>query len=114
MTRRVSIALQGNKSLDRYAALAAQAERAGFDGVSVYADLGFQPAIGPLLSIAQATTRVRVGPAALNPFLLHPVEIAGQIALLDAASGGRAYLGLARGAWLDSLGLADSRPLTTI
>jgi 5,10-methylenetetrahydromethanopterin reductase len=111
MTRLVSIALQGNKSPDRYEALAVQAEQAGFDGVSVYADLGFQPAIGPLLSIAQATTRVRVGPAALNPYLLHPVEIAGQIALLDVASGGRAYLGLARGAWLDALGIVDERPI---
>ena len=66
--------------------------------VSVYHDLLFQPAIYPLLLMAQATERVRLGPAALNPFTLHPVEIAGQIAALDAASGGRAYLGLVRGA----------------
>jgi 5,10-methylenetetrahydromethanopterin reductase len=36
---------------------------------------------------------------------LHPVELAGQAAALDIASGGRAYLGLAAGAWLDRLGL---------
>ena len=40
----------------------------GFDVVSVYHDLLFQPAIAPLLLIAQATERVRVGPAALNPY----------------------------------------------
>jgi 5,10-methylenetetrahydromethanopterin reductase len=33
------------------------------------------------------------------------VEIAGQIAALDHVSGGRAFLGLARGGWLDRLGL---------
>jgi 5,10-methylenetetrahydromethanopterin reductase len=64
--------------------------------------------------MAQATERVRLGPAALNPFTLHPVEIAGQIAALDAVSSGRAYLGLVRGSWLDTLGLETRRPLTAL
>ena len=42
----------------------------------------------------------------LNPSTLHPVELAGQAAALDLASGGRAYLGLVAGAWLDRLGRA--------
>ncbi len=109
--RQVSIAIQGDKTLERYARLAVLVEAAGFDALSVYADLGFQPAIVPLLTIAQHTSRLRLGPAALNPHLLHPVEIAGQIAALDAASGGRAYLGLARGAWLEALGIVDERPI---
>src|SRR5437660_524141 len=33
------------------------------------------------------------------------------LAALDAASGGRAYLGLARGAWLDAIGIEQRRPL---
>jgi 5,10-methylenetetrahydromethanopterin reductase len=57
---------------------------------------------------------VRLGPAALNPQTLHPVEIAGQVAALDLASEGRAYLGLVAGAWLDRLGLAEKRPLTLL
>jgi len=77
----------------------------------VFHDLLFQPAIYPLLLIARATERVRVGPAALNPSTLHPVEIAGQAAALDLASGGRAYLGLVAGAWLDRLGLEMSAPV---
>jgi 5,10-methylenetetrahydromethanopterin reductase len=64
--------------------------------------------------MAQVTERVRLGPAALNPFTLHPVEIAGQIAALDAVSKGRAYLGLVRGSWLEELGIEPSRPLTAI
>lgn len=80
----------------------------------MYHDLLFQPAIYPLLLMAQVTERVRLGPAALNPFTLHPVEIAGQIAALDAVSKGRAYLGLVRGSWLDELGIEPSRPLTAI
>ena len=98
----VSIAFQSDKAPEEYVELARVAEAGGFDVVSVYHDMFFQPAIYPLLLMAQATSRVRLGPAALNPFTLHPVEIAGQIAALDAVSGGRAYLGLVRGSWLET------------
>ena len=111
---RLSIAFQSDKRHAEYAELGALVERYGFGTVSVYADLMFQPPLPALLAIAGATNRIRLGPACFNPYTLHPVEIAGQIATLDAASGGRAYLGLARGAWLDSLGIADKRPLATI
>jgi 5,10-methylenetetrahydromethanopterin reductase len=79
--------------------------------ITVFHDLLFQPAIAPLLLIAQATERVRFGPAALNPWTLHPVEIAGQTAALDLVSDGRAFLGLVNGAWLDRLGIEQSRPV---
>ena len=64
--------------------------------------------------MARVTERVRLGPAALNPFTLHPYEIAGQTAMLDLASNGRAYLGLVKGAWLDRLGLEEERPLVAL
>jgi 5,10-methylenetetrahydromethanopterin reductase len=64
--------------------------------------------------IARVTERVRLGPAALNASTLHPAEIAGQVAALDLASNGRAYLGLVTGTWLDQLGLDETRPLTRL
>jgi 5,10-methylenetetrahydromethanopterin reductase len=112
--RQVSIAFQSDKTPDEYVELARLAEDSGFDVVSVYHDLFFQPAVYPLLLMAQATERVRIGPAALNPYTLHPVEIAGQIAALDAVSAGRAYLGLVRGTWLGTLGIEQPRPLTAL
>jgi 5,10-methylenetetrahydromethanopterin reductase len=110
----LSIAFQTNKTPAEYAGLGALVEEFPFDVVSVYNDLFFQPALGPLLVLAQHITRARLGPAALNPFTLHPVEIAGQIAFLDAVTGGRAYLGLARGAWLGTVGVSPERPLTRL
>jgi 5,10-methylenetetrahydromethanopterin reductase len=112
--RELGLGLQSNKAPGAYAALAAQAEQDGFDVVTVFNDLFFQPSLPALLEIARATSRVRVGAACLNPFTTHPVEIAGQVAALDAESQGRAYLGLAAGAWLDRLGLTGLRPLTAI
>lgn len=112
--RSFGLGLQSNKRPGAYAALARQAEADGFDVVTVFNDLFFQPALPALLEIAQATERVRVGPACLNPFTLHPVEIAGQAAALDLASDGRSYLGLAAGAWLDRVHLDSTRSLTAI
>jgi 5,10-methylenetetrahydromethanopterin reductase len=45
---------------------------------------------------------------------VHPVEIAGQVAALDLASHGRAFLGLAAGSWLGELGVEQRRPLATV
>ena len=112
--RELGLGLQTNKKPGEYGALARAAEEGGFAVVTTFNDLWFQPALPPLLEIAEATQRVRIGPSCLNPFTLHPVEIAGQIAMLDAASNGRAFLGLARGAWLESLGIDQSAPVTAI
>ncbi len=112
--RSVSIAFQTDKPLAAYGPLAAQVEAYGFDGVSVYNDLLYQPAWLPLLEIARHTRRVRIGPAAVNPFLCHPIQIAGHIALIDEASAGRAYLGVARGSWLDFVGAEPRRPITAL
>jgi 5,10-methylenetetrahydromethanopterin reductase len=109
--RELSIALQSDKRPAEYAALGRLVEELGFGTLSIYSDLYYQPPILPLAVVAQATTRLRLGPAALNPYTLHPIEIAGQLATLDLLSGGRAYLGLARGAWLDELGLEQRDPV---
>src|SRR5580704_13439337 len=107
----IGIAFQTDKPLAAYGRLAAAAEAHGFDVVSVFADLLYQPPLPALLEMARATSRVRLGAACLNPYTQHPYEIAGSIAALDAASGGRAYLGLARGTWLDAIGVEQRRPL---
>lgn len=112
--RRLGLGLQTDKQLEEYGPLARLAEEAGFAVVTAYNDLWFQPALPALLEIAAATRRVQIGPSCLNPFTVHPVEIAGQIAMLDAASDGRAFLGLARGSWLETIGVDQSDPVTAI
>jgi len=110
----VGLGLQTDKRPQEYVELARLAEAGGFDVISVIHDLLFQPAIVPLVLIARETERVRLGPAALNPYTLHPVEIAGQIAALDLACNGRAYLGLVQGAWLERIGLEEGRSLRAL
>ena len=112
--RELGLGLQTDKTPGGYGPLARAAEDAGFAVVTTFNDLWFQPALPALLEIARATRRVRVGPSCLNPFTVHPVEIAGQTAMLDASSDGRAFLGLARGAWLETIGVDQADPVTAI
>jgi 5,10-methylenetetrahydromethanopterin reductase len=107
----IGLGIQSDKAPGSYAEIARTAERSDIDVLSVFSDLLFQPPIVALLEMAQATSRVRLGAACWNPFTLHPYEIAGQLAALDQASNGRAYLGLAKGTWLDAVGVAQPKPV---
>ncbi|WP_283133956.1 LLM class flavin-dependent oxidoreductase [Rhizohabitans arisaemae] len=110
----IGLGLQSDKRAGDYARLARRAEEHGFDVLSVFGDLMYQPPLFPLLEMAAATRRVRLGTACLNPYSAAPYEIAGQLAALDLASHGRAYLGLARGTWLGAVGIDQPRPLTAL
>jgi 5,10-methylenetetrahydromethanopterin reductase len=110
----ISIAFQTDKRLSEYGPLAATAESYGFSGVSVYNDMLYQPAWLPMLEIAHHTSRIQIGPAAVNPFTCHPINIAGNMALLAEAANGRAYLGIARGAWLDFVGIQPAQPVAAL
>lgn len=112
MAPAIGLGFQSDKTAEEYVRLAQIAEASGVDVLSVYADFGYQPPIVPLTLMAQVTERVRLGPACLNPYSLAPYEIAGQIATLDLVSEGRAYLGLARGTWLEGAGISQQRPVT--
>ena len=114
MMPQLSIAFQTDKPLNAYGPLAAQAEAYGFDGVTVYNDMLYQPAWLPLLEMARYTERIRLGVAAVNPFTCHPINIAGNAALLAEAAPGRFYLGVARGAWLDFVGLEPAGGITAV
>jgi len=113
-TREFGLGLQTDLKPGEYGALARVAEEAGFDVVTAFHDLGFQRSLPALLEIASATTRVRLGASCLNPYTLHPIELAQQVAALDLASRGRAFLGLAAGAWLDRVGIVQHRPFTHV
>jgi 5,10-methylenetetrahydromethanopterin reductase len=107
----IGFAFQSDKRFGDYGRLAVLAEAAGADVFALYGDLLYQPPLPGLLEAARATSRVRIGPTCLNPYTMHPYEIAGQVATLDLASRGRAYLGLSRGSWLDAIGIEPAKPI---
>lgn len=116
MTRReISIAFQTDKTPQEYIALAQLVNQYSFNVVSVYCDAPYHPSYGPLLLMAPHIQRARLGPAAVSPFRIHPIDIAAETALLAQLAHGGVYLGVARGAWLEDHGITESiRPIQAI
>ncbi len=110
----LGIAFQSDKTLAEYRELASIVDRFDFATASVYQDLFYQPPWPALFQFAEHTRRPLLGPAVVNPYLTHPVLIAANLALLDRTSGGRAYLGVGRGAFFDAIGVPQPRPLAAI
>jgi 5,10-methylenetetrahydromethanopterin reductase len=94
----------------RVAELARQAEAWGFTGLLLADSQNLTADIWVELALAAAATeRLRLGPGVTNPLTRHPAVTAAAAATLQAESGGRAVLGLARGdSALSKVGL---RPL---
>ncbi len=108
----IGIGLRGDTpNVERLARIA---EQAGFAVISVFNDLGYGEPLPVLLASASVTERVRLGVACYNPYTTSPDEIARQLSVVDEQSGGRVFVGLARGAWLDQAGVAQPRPVETI
>ena len=81
-----------------YLKYAAAAEAAGFDQFWVSNDLFLRSAPVILSALAMTTERIEIGSCILNPYTMHPAEIAMFAATLDELSGGRFNLGLSSGA----------------
>lgn len=105
MTTRFSIMMTGALPMSAYGPLAATVEALGFDELHIADDLIFRPAWPILALAAQATTRIRLGPAIVTPQVAHPVYHAANLAALDELSGGRAVFGIGRGGFNQLLGI---------
>ena len=111
----ISIAFQTDKSPAQYIALAKLVNQYDFGVVSVYCDAPFHPSYGPLLLMAPHIQRARLGPAAVSVSRMPPIDMAADTALLAQVAPGGAYLGIARGAWLEDHGIREvERPIQAI
>jgi len=78
--------------------VAKRAEELGFDVVLASDHVGAGPAPLPTLAtIAQATMTIRLGTLVLNNDMRNPVQLAWEVATVDAISNGRFELGLGAG-----------------
>lgn len=85
-------------SADELREQARRAEAADFDVIHTYDHLSpdWSPTL-PLLAMAEATTRLRVGPLVINNDFHHPALLAAEYANLDHLTGGRVELGIGAG-----------------
>lgn len=110
---RFSLRLNNDLPVAEYVRLARAAEAAGFDQFWVSHDLFLRSAPVILTAVAGATERIALGTCVLNPYTLHPSEIAMLAATLDEVSGGRFLLGIASGAaeFLKWVEIPQERPV---
>src|SRR5437870_3772617 len=113
---RFSVRFNNDLPVHRYAELARAAEASGFDQFWVSDDLFLRSVWVILSSVAQATERMQIGTCIVNPYTMHPAEIAMAAGALDEVSGGRLCLGVSSGAddFLKWVGIQPDRPLTTV
>ena len=110
----VSLRLNNDLTVEQYVSLVEVAEAAGFDQVWVSDDLFLRSAPVMVTAAALRTGRIRLGIGILNPYSVHPAELAMLAATLQEVSGGRFLLGLAAGAeeFLGWAGIPRPLPLT--
>jgi 5,10-methylenetetrahydromethanopterin reductase len=112
---RFSVRVNNDLSVAELTALAVAAEDAGFDQVWVSNDLFLRSALVLAATVAARTSRIAVGIGVMNPYSVHPAELAMAAATLQEASGGRFLLGLGAGAeqFLGWAGIPRTAPLAT-
>ena len=110
---RFSLRLNNDLPVSDYLELARTAEAAGFDQFWVSHDLFLRSAPVILAAVAQATERIQIGTCIVNPYSMHPAEIAMMAGTLDELSGGRFNLGIGAGAaeFLKWINIPQQRPL---
>jgi 5,10-methylenetetrahydromethanopterin reductase len=113
---RFSVRFNNDLEVGAYPRLARAAEQAGFDQFWVSDDL-FQRSVWILLSaVAQATSRIQLGTCIVNPYTMHPAEMAMAAGALDELSGGRFCLGISSGAgdFLNWVGIHPDAPVRAV
>ncbi len=113
---RFSLRFNNDLPAGDYPALARAAEAAGFDQFWVSDDLFLRSGPVLLTAAALATERIQIGTCIVNPYTLHPAEMAMMAATLDELSGGRFALGIASGAaeFLKWVGITPVKPRTAV
>jgi 5,10-methylenetetrahydromethanopterin reductase len=109
----ISISSDGRDAPDLLAAKTAAGEAGGASTLWIANHLFLRDPIALATLALSQTTRLRVGLMAVNPFTIHPVQVAMAAATLDELFPGRVVLCLGVGAPADlkAVGIDASKPL---
>ena len=110
-----SLRLNNDLPADELLEIAVLAEDLGCDQFWVSNDLFLRSAPVLITALAMRTSRLKLGIAIMNPYSVHPAELAMMAATLAEVSGGRFLLGVGAGSaeFLGWAGLDRPRPLVT-
>lgn len=89
---KIDVILESNLSPERIAELGCCAERAGLGGVWVSNMNDARDPFINFVDLARATSRIGLGPIAVSPFELHPLQMARSLLTLNEVARGRARI----------------------
>lgn len=104
----IDVILDARAKPQELAELGQLAERHGIAGVWVSSLLDSRDPFANLALLAQTTSRIRLGPIAVNPFDTHPVKIASALLTLNEMAAGRARIVIGGGG--EALQALDIQP----
>ena len=111
----IDVILDTRAPAEELAALGRLAEQHGIRGVWVSSLLDSRDPFTNLVSLAQTTSQITLGPIAVNPYDAHPVRIASAFLTLNELAGGRARLVIGGGGEaLEALDIKPERRVRTV
>lgn len=111
----VEVILDARARPEELAELGRLAERFGLAGVWVSSLADSRDPFTNLALLARTTSRIRLGPVAVNPFDTHPARIAGALLTLNEIAGGRARIVIGGGGEaLQALGIRPHRRVRAV
>lgn len=114
MTPTIGISFDGFVSLPESLAIAKEAEAAGATSLWMAEHLGYRDSLGSCMAFALTTTKAKVVPTAISPYLRNPVPLAMAMATLAEAAPGRVAIAIGVGnpLFLGEAGVRMEKPLT--
>lgn len=101
MTTRIGIRFDGFDTIGETIAISRAAERAGVTGLWMTEHIGYREALVSCMAFAMETERAMVIPAAVTPYLFHPMPTAMALASMAELFPGRVGVSVAVGNTLD-------------
>ena len=89
---RIDVILEPDKSAEEVVELGQLAENLGFGAVWMPNKLDGKDPFASFAILAQATSKIKMGPIAISPFELHPIKMATSLLTLNEISKGRAII----------------------
>jgi len=112
---KIDVILDARASAQDLAELGLLAEEQGFDGVWVSSLLDARDPFANFTLLAQQSSKIKVGPIAVNPWDIHPVRIAASLYTLNEFADGRARIVIGGGGEaLQALNLKPDRRVRAV
>lgn len=112
---RIDVILEPDKSAEEVVELGQLAESLGFGAVWMPNKLDGKDIFASFAILAQATSKIKMGPIAISPFELHPIKMATSLLTLNEISKGRAIIVVGGGGGtIEAMGIKPQKRMPAI